>query len=180
VKGQETVPLWARRAGLDAAQWAELNGLLEDGWQPDHVRTKYGIPRKQVGSLRRHAMQYRDKRVKSPLNQTFSMVAQGLLALGPRFIRLLGMAMDQGLSNPHKTQRTAATMTQLFARILEIGVRLEEAKARQAEAEGKPKQQVDGNEAVRQMLAEYRISRSAEAVGGNGRQGGNGRSITAS
>jgi hypothetical protein len=148
-------PRWAKELGAET--WARINELLYEGHQPAAVATAVELPESKRRSLQLHARKYRHRRVLAPLARLTELLAAGTLDLGPQFMEVLRLAVEQGLTDESKTHRTAAIVGKLFGKLLEVGAKHEEREA-QREREDKKPDKVDSQEVVREVMALYGIT----------------------
>jgi hypothetical protein len=145
-------PRWA--ADLSDLGWERVNELLYDGWQPAAVHRELGLPDSKLRSLQQYARRFKHRRILAPVSKLSELLAAGSLELGPDFLKVLRVTIDQGLSDPDKTQRTAAVVGKVIGKVLEIGAQQEEAEQRREREERRP-DKVDVAEAMRELLSHY-------------------------
>jgi len=148
-------PRWASE--LSTEEWGRLNDLLYEGWQPAAVRRELQIADNKKRSLEQYARRFRNRRILAPVGKLAEMIANGSVELGPDFLRLLRMVIEQGLSDEHKSQRAAATLGKFFGKVLEVGARTEAAET-ERERDNREQGTLDAAAAMKRMLADYGVT----------------------
>jgi hypothetical protein len=149
------IPRWAGELGQET--WDRINELLYDGWQPAAVRRELKIPETHKRSLEMYARKFSHRIVLAPLARLTETLASGCADLGPEFIRLLRLCVNQAMTNPKAQPRVAAILGRIMGKILEIGAGKEEAQARREEQRQREHIGRDYAEAMRRILADYGV-----------------------
>lgn len=154
-ESKANIPRWAH--GLGDETWERINELLYEGWQPSAVRKELRIPDRHKRSLELYARKYRHRRVLAPLARLSEVLASGMEGLGPDFVTLLRLCLEQALSNTKVQPRMAAVLGKIIGKMLDIGADKEEAEATREREQRKQEITGDAAEAMRQLLAHYDV-----------------------
>ena len=147
---QSAIPQWALPLGGEV--WERINELLYEGWQPAAVMRELKLPHNKKRSLEVHARRYRNRRILAPLARLNELLAGGAEGIGPDYLKLLRMVVDQALTDEKKGIRAAAILGKFFGKIIEVGAKHE---AIEAEREKETRGAADPQEVVAQILAMY-------------------------
>ena len=150
------MPRWAEELGAET--WQRINELLYEGWQPAAVRRELDIPDSKKRSLEVHARKYRHRRILAPLARLNELLAGGAESIGPDYLTLLRMVIEQGLTDETKCVRTAAVLGKFFGKILEVGAKQEEEAERRDRESRRQTVMANPQEAVRALLEMYGVA----------------------
>ncbi len=161
MSGTVDIPRWVE--DLRPGTLERINELLYNGWQPSAVRRELELPESKRRSLEIHARKYRHRRVLAPLARLNELLAGGAEAIGPDYLKLLGMVIEQALTDETKRVRTAGVLGKFFGKIMEVGAKHQEAEERR-ERDAKRPAISDPQEVVRQLLEMYGVAPDSDGV----------------
>ena len=130
---ESDIPRWAKPLGEKT--WGRIKELLYDGWQPRAVMRDLKLPESKLRSLTLLARKYRYRRVIAPVSRLREALAGGVAAMGTDTLKLLQMAIQQGLTDEKKSARVAQMLGEFVDRVERLAQRAEEAEARQKREE---------------------------------------------
>lgn len=126
---EDAIPKWAESLGAET--WERINEALREGKPPCDVMRELKLPFHKRRSLEVHARtHYRNATIRAPLKRLSELLAGGALELGPDFLKVLRLAIEQAFVNPKVQPRLAGIMARFMGKMLELGAGIEEAAAK--------------------------------------------------
>ena len=134
---EQDIPRWAEPLGEET--WGRINELLYEGWQPRAVLRELKLPANKRSSLTVLARKYRYRRIIAPVSRLREALADGVAGMGNDTVKLLQMAVQQGLTDETKSARVAQILGEFVDRVEAIAQRAEKTELEKKRAEaGKP------------------------------------------